>query len=620
MRSHLAIIVPSFYSSQLSAISFQLSAFVGRPFVYGEKERICVMQGFTWRAALLIGVALALVCFQRPMVGAAAMGVTYYVDSRGADTNDGRTARTPFQTIQVALDMAQPGDTIRLASGVYAQDLRSIRDGAANQPITITGPADAVVTGGGVARVVEINHNFITLDGFTIDGKHGGAYRDKLVYVLGTRPKTPLRGLVIRNMRLTNAGGECVRLRYYVQGALLQNNVIGPCGWHDFPNGVWAGDGKNGEGIYIGTAPEQRGDGKNPEHGPDRSDANHIVGNRFNTQGNECVDIKEGASGNLIERNDCQGSKDPEAAGFSSRGNGNTFRFNTSYNNLGAGIRFGGDTASDGIHNLAYGNTVFGNQAGGFKLMTAPQGVICGNTLRDNARGDSVGKHGATVRPQAPCPATLPTAQPTAPSPTSVPAPTPPMPNPAATTTPRPSATSAPTVTLMPRPSATSAPTATPPTGACTVVPVQLTAPTFIEAEAARSAGRFTLVADASRSGGAFMTTPGHGMDQQGDSVLSFPITVAEDTELFIWALGHGADKQTDSFFVDIDDDDHARVHVPRGDWGWKIATDSFSVSAGAHTLRISNREDGSQIDKLVITTDKEYTPTGMGDAPICGT
>ncbi|CAN5574220.1 hypothetical protein BH20ACT18_BH20ACT18_07020 [soil metagenome] len=43
------------------------------------------------------------------------------------------------------------------------------------------------------------------------------------------------------------------------------------------------------------------------------------------TKGNECVDVKENSSKNLVESNRWTGQKDKEAGGFDSRGNGNTF-------------------------------------------------------------------------------------------------------------------------------------------------------------------------------------------------------------------------------------------------------------------------------------------------------
>ena len=110
-------------------------------------------------------------------------------------------------------------------------------------------------------------------------------------------------------MTFKNAGGECVRLRYFAQhNEIATSRHSRRCGVHDFR---FKAGGKNGEGIYIGTAPEQRGDGKNPTTDPDLSNGNWIHHNSFDTQGNECVDIKEAASGNLVENNRCTGQRDP---------------------------------------------------------------------------------------------------------------------------------------------------------------------------------------------------------------------------------------------------------------------------------------------------------------------
>jgi hypothetical protein len=62
----------------------------------------------------------------------------------------------------------------------------------------------------------------------------------------------------------------------------------------------------------------------------------------------ESVDVKEAARGNLVERNRCSGSDDPDGAGFSSRGDHTSFRYNVSTRNAGAGIRLGGDRRTQG--------------------------------------------------------------------------------------------------------------------------------------------------------------------------------------------------------------------------------------------------------------------------------
>ena len=315
-----------------------------------------------------------------------------YVSPSGSDHNPGSTPERPFQTIQHAIDLAQPGDTINLAAGVYLQDVISKRDGAAAAPITIKGPADAVVKGDGSAHIFQINHDNLTLEGFTIDGLWGSAdtikgFREKLLYVIGGAPNDGVSGLKVLHMSFRNAGGECLRMRYFAQHNEIGFSHFESCGVRDFK--FHAGK-RNGEAIYIGTAPEQRGNGENPSADPDQSSANWIHDNSFNTQGNECVDIKESSSANLVEHNSCTGQQDPNSGGFDARGGGNIFRYNESFGNVGAGIRLGGDGAADGLDNQVYDNSFHDNQAGGIKLVRKQQ-KLCGNTLRDNAKGNMVG-------------------------------------------------------------------------------------------------------------------------------------------------------------------------------------------------------------------------------------
>ena len=327
-----------------------------------------------------------------------------YVSPGGSDSNYGSTPERPFQTIQHAINLAQPGDTVNLAAGVYLQDVVSKRGGSASAPITIKGPAEAIIKGGGETRIFEINHDYLTLEGFTLDGRWGVAdtsdgFREKLLYVIGSAPNDGVSGLKVLRMTFRNAGGECLRMRYFAQHNEIGYSRFEGCGVHDFK--FHAGK-RNGEAIYIGTAPEQRGNGENPTAAADQSSANWIHHNYFNTQGNECVDIKEASSANLIEYNSCTGQQDAKSGGFDARGDGNIFRYNESFGNVGAGIRLGGDRKADGINNQVYGNSFHDNQAGGIKLARQPQ-KLCGNTLRDNAGGDLVGAGQRTPDAAAAC-------------------------------------------------------------------------------------------------------------------------------------------------------------------------------------------------------------------------
>ena len=347
------------------------------------------------------GLALALLGFglQRSLARGRS---TYYVSPSGRDSNEGDSPQEPLKTIQRAVDQARPGDVVELAAGVYLQDVASKRDGAPGAPITIRGPAGAIVKGAGESRIFEIRHSYLTLEGFTIDGLWGSpaqqqGYREKLLYVVGRKPRDGVTGLKVLHMTFKNAGGECLRMRYFAQHNEIAYSSFVGCGVHDFK--FHAGK-RNGEAIYIGTAPEQRANGVNPTADPDQSSDNWVHHNTFDTQGNECVDIKEASSGNVVEYNSCTGQQDPNSGGFDARGSRNIFRHNQSFGNVGAGIRLGGDGADDGVDNQVYDNTFRDNGAGGIKLVHQRQ-KLCGNVLRNNRGGKVVGH--AQSDPAAAC-------------------------------------------------------------------------------------------------------------------------------------------------------------------------------------------------------------------------
>ncbi|MGO4386517.1 nitrous oxide reductase family maturation protein NosD [Microvirga sp. 2YAF29] len=355
----------------------------------------------TWTVHTLLFATLAASALLAAPECAAAE--TYFVSSMANNSGAG-TRGNPLPSIQEALDRAMPGDTIRLMPGRYFQDFKTVRDGRLGNPIVIEGQKNAIVSGAGEPRIVQINHDYIELRNFTVDGKHStsdseDAYRDKLIYAVGAHSGDGVTGVRIIGMKLKNAGGECIRFRYQARRNEVAHSTIQNCGVYDF---VFDGGGKNGEGIYIGTAPEQLGKNGVPDSAIDRSDGNWIHHNTFDTRGNECVDIKEGSSGNIVEHNRCTGQKDKDSAGLDARGNGNIFRHNIVYRNRGAGIRLGGDTAQDGIQNSAYANTLRDNAVGSLKVMTNPQGKICGNIVAGR-KTETTGRFGQIIDPRQPC-------------------------------------------------------------------------------------------------------------------------------------------------------------------------------------------------------------------------
>lgn len=308
----------------------------------------------------------------------------------GATAPGSGSASSPFPTISAALAAATAGDVVMVEAGTYPELVRSVRDGTVTQPIRIVGRAGAVIQGMAADedRLVEFNHSYLTLEGFRLTGA------DKLLWLQKTS------GVRILGNTFDGAGGECIRLKFFATDNEVARNTIRNCGSVNFtyPNG----SGKNGEGVYIGTAPEQRAE-KNPTDEVDASDRNWVHGNDIQTRA-ECVDIKEGASANLVESNRCTGQLDPNGSAFDSRGNGNFFVANVATNVVGAGVRLGGDTPRDGADNVVIGNELRSTGGYAVKLENPSQRAVCGNTIGDNAAGSATRNDGTPIyRPEAPC-------------------------------------------------------------------------------------------------------------------------------------------------------------------------------------------------------------------------
>ena len=230
-----------------------------------------------------------------------------------------------------------------------------------------------------------------------------GAFREKLLYVIGYDARDGVHHLRVLGMTFRNAGEECLRIKYFAHHNEIAYSTFHDCGIWDF---VFDAHGVVGEAIYLGTSSKQWDINLTIE--PDVTAYNWVHHNVINTQGNECVEAKEGTEGNIIEYNICSGQRDPNSGGIVSRGKANVIRYNEIHGSAGAGVRLGGhfvDGIQYGTGNLVYGNVVYDNVAGGIKVMVAEQALICGNRLWDNAGGAMTGDFAAAYDGAQPCPA-----------------------------------------------------------------------------------------------------------------------------------------------------------------------------------------------------------------------
>ncbi len=99
----------------------------------------------------------------------SAANCTHHVAVGGNDDNPG-TAQAPWRTIQHAADLAQPGNTVCIHDGIYAEGQVNLsRSGTAAAPITLTSAPGETATLQGKLELSK-GVSYISLGGFVVSG------------------------------------------------------------------------------------------------------------------------------------------------------------------------------------------------------------------------------------------------------------------------------------------------------------------------------------------------------------------------------------------------------------------------------------------------------------------
>jgi plastocyanin len=337
-----------------------------------------------------------------------------HVAPDGADDAAG-TADDPLRTIDTALAYADPGATIELAPGEYRESIRTKRAGEPDAPITITGPADAVVRPPpGYHRAVHIVHSHVHIRGFTINGlaepdnrfSYHQAWTPLCVVVSPVHRRDEgvdyLEDVVVEPARIGNSGRALVqieRVRDVVVGGF---EVNGPAGMQYDPRVDNHDVGHIREIVYVGSPEVHRGE---DHYGYETLDRTrnvriHHIDNSAGYEHNELVDVKLGSEDVTVEyctdRNAGHNTEGLVNAAIDLKGNDCTVR----YNDVGEcplPMSFGAWAPSEDVdggdwsqNNAVYGNHVHDFAAGPFRLRNEgdigpvtfeDQRVLCGNRI-----------------------------------------------------------------------------------------------------------------------------------------------------------------------------------------------------------------------------------------------
>jgi hypothetical protein len=343
---------------------------------------------------------------------ATASSIAYYVSPKGSDSNSGKSSSQPLRLIQTALKRVRPGDTIKLAAGAYHERLTTLTAGTPGHPITIKGPETGKDRSGrykavlfGTSRLVSVNHSYYVFDGFTIDGQERlsttaypmslsgvRAFKDsvqtkvvdgRLIYIGAADTTRNLTGIIIRNMFLNGAGGECVRMRNAANHNEVANSVIQWCGLYGSGDDLSEYKYHNGEGVYLGTSPSST---DQPMFASDTTNNNYIHDNTINTFGSECLDVKENSYGNRFQNNDCGYNDEPlsfNGSNIELRGSNNVIVGSRVTQSRGFGLKLWSDAGPYPQGGNSLQGTSFSAVTGVSitNKQTASQGTFCGNTF-----------------------------------------------------------------------------------------------------------------------------------------------------------------------------------------------------------------------------------------------
>ncbi len=163
--------------------------------------------------------------------------------------------------------------------------------------------------------------------------------------------------------------------------------------------------------------------------------------------------------------------------------------------------------------------------------------------------------------------------------------------------------------------------------GSCPACP-STTTQVWLEAESASLSGNptFQANADSLAAGGTYLSPTSNDLGSPGPNRASYSFDVAAGSYV-LWARVIAPSGDDDSLWVSVDGGSFIRWNniVASSSWTWDSLHDSDSgdaqvtltLSAGAHTLTLANREDGFSIDKLYLTADGDV-PSGLGGGEQC--
>jgi hypothetical protein len=129
-----------------------------------------------------------------------------------------------------------------------------------------------------------------------------------------------------------------------------------------------------------------------------------------------------------------------------------------------------------------------------------------------------------------------------------------------------------------------------------------LTAPMMIQSSGAASGGQFVIVPEGSGNNYNDGTNGGPGQ-------VSLSTNIPQGGTYALWARTIAPNGNSDSFYVTSSGTLIREWSIPDSTtWQWNKIAEAF-VGAGTFNLEFRQREDGTQLDRIILTNDLSFVP-----------
>jgi hypothetical protein len=165
-----------------------------------------------------------------------------------------------------------------------------------------------------------------------------------------------------------------------------------------------------------------------------------------------------------------------------------------------------------------------------------------------------------------------------------------------------------------------------------TVKPIPVMRTLYFEAESGMLSPPMVITADTAASNGLYVESR-----TNDEGFVSFPLNIPEDDDYVVWCRVLSVNSGTDSFYVSADDgpeDVYDTVRTWSNAWQWtqvngragvlesftnafRLNPRLFNLDQGSHSFALRGREQGTLLDALLLTNDREFSPATTGTSTL---